>query len=66
MVLALLSTRRGGDMADELDPKDRNQNEEMGRTTADDVRDKADEDEEFEDIEDEDSEDEDDAVDVES
>jgi hypothetical protein len=53
-------------MADELDPKNRNENEEMGRTTDADVRDQADDDEEFEDIEEEDSEDEDDAVDAES
>ena len=53
-------------MADELDPKNPNQNEEMGRTSDEDVRDQADNDEEFEDIEDEDSEDEDDAVDAES
>jgi hypothetical protein len=53
-------------MADELDPKNRNQNEETGPTNGEDVRGEADDDEEFEDIEDDDSEDEDDAVDAES
>jgi hypothetical protein len=42
-------------MADELDPNTKNQNEEMGRTSDEDVRDQSDDDEEFEDIEEDDS-----------
>jgi hypothetical protein len=51
-------------MADELDPK--NPNEEMGRTSDEDVRDRADDDEEFEDIDEDDSDEEDAAIDAES
>ena len=53
-------------MADELDPKNRNQNEERGRASDEDVREDAHDDEEFEDIDEDDSEDEEDAIDVES